>query len=200
MRKSDDVAVHWQGKESVMRKNNKWTESKLLKISGAIGTNLLQDYTSYWEVDISCHLRNMTKNRFVVCSGICAYHKIDAVNNLSFNYFFYGIAWGTGTTGKLELGFIDGGSNEKDVTMRQVRHYSFTAGFLYDAVNVKLSIINVKQNEVIYTTRKLKGKIGCKCIYVPVFDTNPIITGEVDIKYRTGMDILEIPSCISQLL
>ena len=200
MRKSDDIAVHWQGKESVQKENNKWTETKLLKFSGAIGTYLLQDYTSYWEVDISFHLRGIKKDSHAVCCGICAYHKLESIGNMAHNYFFYGIAWGKGENGTPDMDCVDEGVCEKNITMRPARHYFFNVGFLYNAVNAKLSMINIKQNQLVYTTRKLKGRMGSKCIYVPVFDTDSSKNCEISMKYRTGMDIPEIPSCVSQLL
>ena len=108
--------------------------------------------------------------------------------------------FGKGEHGTSDMDCLDGGYIERNIKMKGRRNYNLTLGFLYDASNVRLYIVDVSDNTILLMTEKLKGRMGSKCEYVPAFGINPGYDCDVKVTYKTGSDISEIPPCLLQVL
>ena len=61
---------------------------------------------------------------------------------------------------------------------------------------MKLSVIKPKENKILFTTSEVNGSSS---EFVPVYHISPNKDRETVLKFRTGSDISEIPSCVNSL-
>ena len=147
---------------------------------------------------MSFNLRGVPRESHCIGAGICALHKLDVISNLSNNYFFYGILCGKNDKGAPATMCNDAGCIYFNVPLKPSKHYTVSYGFLYNGDKLNLSVIDVKANKLVFTTSGLKEGSDFRYGYVPTFT---LLGGEDQkVKLVTGSDIVEIPSCIGDII
>ena len=199
MIKSDEINIHWQGKE-YSSKDDLGNESELEKITGAAGTVMLQHQSAYWEMKISFNLRGINNGCYAICAGVCASHKLDAIQSLASNFFFYGVTFGKRANGSPNICCINAGRTVRDVNLKPSRHYNCTIGFLYDAKSKRLSVIDITEDAILFNTDTMKGRSGSNCEYLPCFYTDDVQQNNERVTFRTGFEIPIIPTIVNTLV
>ncbi|KAJ8297945.1 hypothetical protein KUTeg_024476 [Tegillarca granosa] len=174
--------------------------TKYTRLFGTIGTIEISSGSLYWETKCSfSFVKGMKKGDYVFDIGTCYKTTVDRINCLYKNFSGYSVNVVKRGNRDIQIEFVREGRAVIDVSEdveweeRMILHL----GFYLNVDKRKFSVINVTENRVIYTFEDIKTKVP----HVPVFSHgNFECKPYVEIQLLTGLDILEVPSCLLEVL
>lgn len=173
---------------------------KYTRISGSTGTIDMLSGSAYWETRCKFSFpKGMTKGDYVFDIGICNKTTVDRISCVYRNFHSYTANVVKRGNKDIKLEFSREGKDVDDVIedLKWEDTMMLHLGFYLNMDRRIFSVINVTENHVIYTFENIKTNMT----YLPVFShSNHKCKPYLEIQLLTGVDILEIPPCMLNII